>query len=152
MVRIRYDFGTDWTGATTFNDDVMWACLAFRKAYFRTGDSSLAGLAADNFNYVYNGGGHCTSPGIMDNTSAAGAVVDDGPQFDRFQKCLRQRALARWPVLAPYQIYGSSTSFLKQSQNMYNWEKSHLFDDQPPAGSSTHENENGVGWRTSADL
>src|SRR3984957_15174719 len=65
------DFGSDWTASTTFNDDVMWSCLAFARAYYRTGNSSFAGLAADNFNFVYNGGGHRTSP-QYDNTLGGG--------------------------------------------------------------------------------
>ena len=119
------DFGSDWTAATTFNDDVMWASLAFARAYYRTGNGSFAGLAADNFNYVYNGGGHRTSP-QYDNTLGGGLwwTTDHSGNGSKNACANGPGALAGYWL---YQIYGSSTGFLKQSQNMYNWEKSHLF-------------------------
>ncbi len=134
------DFGTDWTGSTTYNDDVMWACLAFARAYYRTGNSSFAGLAADNFNYVYNGGGHRTSP-QYDNSLGGGLwwTTDHSSSGSKNACANGPGALAGYWL---YQIYGSSTGFEKQAQNMFNWEKSHLFN----ASSGQvydHENANG---------
>lgn len=135
------DFGTDWTAATSFNDDVMWACLAFARAYYRTGEQSFAGLAADNFNYVYNGGGHRSVPQYDGALGGGMWWTTDHSSSGSKNACVNgPGALAGYWL---YQIFGSSTGFLKQSQNMYNWEKSHLYN------SSTgqiydHENANGT--------
>lgn len=135
------DFGTDWTGSTDYNDDVMWASLAFARAYYRTGNGSFAGLAADNFNYVYNGGGHRTSP-QYDDTLGGGMwwTTDHGSDGSKNACVNGPGALAGYWL---YDIYGSSTGFLGQAQNMYNWEKAHLF--QSSTGRVyDHEDENGT--------
>ncbi len=135
------DFGTDWTGSTDYNDDVMWSCLAFARAYYRTGNGSFAGLAADNFNYVYNGGGDRTSP-QYDDTLGGGLwwTTDHGSGGSKNACCNGPGALAGYWL---YQIYGSATGFLGQAQNMYNWEKSHLFD-ASTGQVYDHEDEDGT--------
>ena len=68
-------------------------------------------------------------------------MVVHRPQLHRHQERLRQRPRAAAYHL--YNIFGTSTGFHTQGQNMFNWEKSHLF------VSSTgqvydHENANGT--------
>lgn len=135
------DFGTDWTGSTDYNDDVMWACLAFARAYYRTGNSSFAGLAADNFNYVYNGGGHRTSPQYDSVLGGGMWWTTDHSSTGSKNACVNgPGALAGYWL---YDIYGSSTGFLGQAQNMYNWEKANLYN-ASTGQVYDHEDENGT--------
>ena len=120
-------FGTDWTGVI-YNDDVMWACLAHIRAYLVTGQthSTWALNAANNFNWVYNGGHspNRTSP-QYDGTYGGGMWwTTDHSSTGTKNACVNGPAAIVAYYL--YTIYGSNTGFLSQSKNMYNWEKSHL--------------------------
>ena len=121
-------YGTDWTGDTIYNDDIMWACLAHLRAYFVTGSTqtSWAVEAADNFNWVYNGG---HSPGRTaaqyDSTYGGGMWWStDHSSTGTKNACVNGPGAIVACYLAS--IWPSGTGFLGQAQNMYNWEKNTL--------------------------
>ncbi|MGH7943132.1 MAG: hypothetical protein ACREE6_02185 [Limisphaerales bacterium] len=57
-------YGTDWTYKTSYNDDIMWACLAHLRAWLVVPNApdSWANEADDNFYEVFYGGGARTAP------------------------------------------------------------------------------------------
>ena len=120
-------YGSDWTG-DMYNDDVMWACLAHLRAYFVTGSTNTnwAVEAADNFNWVYNGG---HSPGRsapqVDGTYGGGMWwTTDHSSTGTKNACDNGPAALVAYYLST--IWPSGTGFLSQSQSLYNWEKSTL--------------------------
>jgi len=46
-------YGANWS-SNTFNDDLMWATIAFVRAYNVTGNVNFRNVAATNFNLCYN--------------------------------------------------------------------------------------------------
>lgn len=121
-------YGTDWTGDTIYNDDIMWACLAHLRAYFVTGstETSWAGEAADNFNWVYNGG---HSPGRSqaqyDSTYGGGMWWStDHSSSGTKNACVNGPGAIVGYYLSV--IWPNGTGFLQQSKNMYDWEKTTL--------------------------
>lgn len=120
-------YGTDWTG-NIYNDDIMWACIAHLRAYFVTGSTqtSWAVTAANNFNWVYNGG---HSPGRtaaqVDGTYGGGMwwTTDHSASATK-NACVNGPAAIAGYYLSV--IWPSGTGFLSQAQGIYNWEKSHL--------------------------
>ena len=121
-------YGSDWTTVTSFNDDIMWAALAHLRAYFVTGQtqSGWALEAANNFNWVYNGG---HSPGRSqaqyDNTYGGGMWWStDHSSTGTKNACVNGPAAIVAAYLAV--IWPNGTGFLSQAKNMYNWEKNTL--------------------------
>ena len=51
--------GTNWSG-NTFNDDIMWACMAYIRGYQRTGNTSYRSIAKANFTALWS---NPTDPG-----------------------------------------------------------------------------------------
>jgi predicted alpha-1,6-mannanase (GH76 family) len=106
-------YGTLWT-ANSFNDDITWAVIAFARAYQITGNTNFRDRAKANFDAMYSraydsnlGGGLWWTTG---KTSKNACVNGPG-------------SIASYLL---YQIYGDS-SYLTKAQNLYNWEKSTLF-------------------------
>jgi predicted alpha-1,6-mannanase (GH76 family) len=44
--------GTSWS-ANSFNDDIMWACIAYLRGYERTGDTTFRTIARANFDMAF---------------------------------------------------------------------------------------------------
>ena len=106
-------FGADWTG-NTFNDDILWMCIASARGYQKTGNTNFRDRAKANFDAVYSraydsalGGGLWWTTG---KTSKNACVNGPG-------------AIVAYLL---YQIYGTS-SYLTKANNIYNWERSNLF-------------------------
>lgn len=105
--------GDDWSG-NKFNDDCMWACIAFSRAYLDTGISSFKQTAQKNFDRVYArawddklGGGLWWT---TDNTNKSACVNGPG-------------------AIAAYLLYLSTGNpdYLTKAITIYNWQRSHLF-------------------------
>jgi len=122
-------YSTDWTW-NSFNDDIMWACLAHIRAYFVTGSTNINWpvAAANNFNWVYNGG---HSPGRavsqVDSTFGGGMWwTTDHSSTGTKNACDNGPAA----IVAYYlsTIWPNGTGFRSQAQNLYDWEKATLVD------------------------
>ena len=104
--------GTSWS-YNTYNDDVMWACIAHLRAYNLTGNTTDLNTAKANFDMAYarsydtvNGGFYWTSA----NSSKNSAV--NGPAS-----------------IVAYRLYvalGDST-YLTKAQNITAWQRSNCF-------------------------
>lgn len=107
--------GTVWTSYTPYNDDVMWAVLAFARGGVDTGKTNYCNLAKANFDACYaraydtnlGGGLYWLYP----NNASKNAAVN-GPA-----------AIAAYLL---YQIY-NDTNYLAKSTNIYAWERAVLF-------------------------
>jgi len=105
--------GEHWNN-NKFNDDCMWACIAFSRAYLDTGISSFKLTAKSNFDMVYSRG--------WDDTLGGGlwwTTEDTG-----------KNACVNGPgSIAAYLLYLSTgdSAYLTKATEMYDWEKAHLF-------------------------
>ena len=70
--------GTSWSG-NSFNDDVMWACIAYLRGYSLTGNTTFRTIAKSNFDMAYarsydtaNGGFFRTSSNSSKNSAVNG--------------------------------------------------------------------------------
>ena len=120
-------YGSDWTG-DTFNDDIMWACLAHLRAYFVTGstETGWAGEAANNYNWVCSGG---HSPGRVQ--PQIDSVYGGGMWWttDHTSSNASKNACDNGPAaLVGYylSVVWPNTGFKGTAQGIYNWEKSTL--------------------------
>ncbi|MGA3082171.1 MAG: ricin-type beta-trefoil lectin domain protein [Terracidiphilus sp.] len=119
-------YGSAWTSYTIYNDDVMWACLAHLRAYFVTGSTETAWAveAANNFNWVYNGGTGRSAP-QYDSTYGGGLWwTTDHSSTGTKNACVNGPGALVGYYLSV--IYPSGTGFLGQAQNMNNWERNTL--------------------------
>jgi len=118
-------YSTDWSG-NTFNDDIMWACIAHLRAYFVTGSTNTAWAvtAANNFNYCYNGGSHKTAQ--VDGTFGGGMwwTNDHSTATGTKNACVNGPAAIAGYYLSV--VFPTGTGFRSQAQALQSWEKSHL--------------------------
>jgi predicted alpha-1,6-mannanase (GH76 family) len=105
--------GSTWTG-NIYNDDIMWAVIAFARGGQDTGKTNYCNIAKANFDACYarawdtqlGGGLYWTT----DKASKNACVNGPG-------------AIAAYLL---YQIYGD-TNYLNKATNVYYWERSVLF-------------------------
>jgi predicted alpha-1,6-mannanase (GH76 family)/fibronectin type 3 domain-containing protein len=108
------DNGTTWTSWNIYNDDIMWAVIAFARGGRDTGNTNFCDLAKANFDACYarawstNLGG-----GMWWSTDNAGKNA-----------CVNGPAAIAADLL--YQIYGD-TNYWNKATNIYYWERSVLF-------------------------
>jgi len=125
--------GTSWS-SNIYNDDIMWAAIAFARAKVITGNDNYGQIGAANFNMVWNRAWDTALGGGLWWTTAKqtkNACVN-GPG-----------AIA---ALLFYRMnYGAN--YLNQAQQIYNWERSHLVD-TATGKVDDHMNADGsrVGW------
>ena len=106
--------GTAWTSWNIYNDDIMWAVIAFVRGGQNTGRTNYYSIAKANFDACYAraydtnlGGGLYWSTGNFSKNSAV-----EGPA-----------AIAAYLL---YQVYGD-TNYFNKATNIYYWERSVLF-------------------------
>src|SRR3569833_2871243 len=120
-------YGTDWTG-NAFNDDIMWACIAHLRAYFVTGspNTAWAVTAANNFNWVYNGGHGGKAVAQVDGTFGGGMwwTNDHSTATGTKNACVNGPAAIAGYYLSV--VWPTGTGFRSQAQALQSWEKSHL--------------------------
>jgi predicted alpha-1,6-mannanase (GH76 family) len=105
--------GTDWSW-NMFNDDIAWAVIAFSRAYQITGNTTFRDRAKANFDAMY--------ARAWDSNLGGGLWWTT----DRNEKNACVNGPGSICAYLIYQIYGDS-SYLTKAQNIYNWEKSRLF-------------------------
>ncbi len=105
--------GSTWTSWNIYNDDIMWAVIAFTRGGVDTGNTNYCNLARANFDACYArawdgklGGGFYWSTNTSKNACANGTA-----------------AIAAYLL---YQIYGD-TNYLNKATSLYNWERAVLF-------------------------
>lgn len=108
------DNGTTWTGVTMYNDDIMWAVIAFARGGMDTGNPSYCNIAKANFDACY--------ARAYDTTLGGGLYwsTDDASK----NACVNGPGSIAASLL--YRIYGDST-YLADASDLYFWERSVLF-------------------------
>ena len=105
--------GSSWT-YNIYNDDIMWAVIAFARGGVDTGRTNYCNIAKANFDACYARASSTNFGGGLwwttDNNFKNAAVNGPG-------------AIAAYLL---YQIYGD-TNYLNKAVNTYNWERSVLF-------------------------
>jgi predicted alpha-1,6-mannanase (GH76 family) len=106
-------FGSDWSG-NTFNDDIMWMCIASLRGYQKTGTTSFRDNAKANFDRVYTRAYDGTLGGGLWWTTA---------------KTSKNACVNGPGAIAAYLIYSTTgdSTYLTKANNIYNWERGHLF-------------------------
>lgn len=106
--------GTAWTSWNIYNDDIMWAVMAFARGGVDTGNTNYCNLAKANFDACYArawdtklGGGFYWSTDNQSKNACANGTA----------------AIAAYLL---YQIYGD-VNYLNKATSLYNWERSVLF-------------------------
>src|SRR2546430_7921700 len=108
----KFNNGTSWS-SNPYNDDVMWACMAFARGYLNTGNTTFRDIAKSNFDMCYARGWDTNLGGMywtIGNTNKVAAV--NGP--------------ASIAASLLYQIY-NDTSYLDKATNIFTWLRSNLF-------------------------
>ncbi len=108
------NYGTNWS-SNHYNDDCMWACIAFARGYLATGEPRFKDIARSNFDMAYyrawdtnlGGGLYWTT----DNHSKNACVNSPG-------------GIAASLL---YQIFGDA-GYLTKAGNIFRWERAVLFD------------------------
>jgi hypothetical protein len=104
--------GTNWSG-NIYNDDCMWACIAYLRGYQATGNSTFLTIATANFNMVWARGWDTSAGGLWWTTADASKnSCDEDPAA--IVACLL------------YQATGNAT-YQADARALYNWELSHLY-------------------------
>jgi len=106
-----YRNGNSWS-ADMYNDDLMWATIAFTRAYGATGNSQWLSDAETNFNTVYSRG-LASNGGIYWNTN------------DSYQN-----SAANWTfVIAGHLLTGSSgnSTYANEAAGVYTWAMANLY-------------------------
>jgi hypothetical protein len=104
--------GSDWSGNTA-NDDVMWAVIAFVRAYNATGNTTYRTYAKNGFDMVYARGWDTTAGGMWWNTTK-----------DYKASCINFPAAIAAKLLS---VALGDSSYATKSQNIYNWGKTNLW-------------------------
>jgi autotransporter-associated beta strand protein len=106
-------WGTDWTW-NTFNDDLMWASMAFDRAYILTGNTTYRTYAKNAFDFAFSRGWDTTNGGLYQQGSSGG-------------KCTCGNAPGSVAAYFLYQTL-NDTNYLTKAQTIYNWMLANVFD------------------------
>lgn len=124
--------GTNWSG-NTFNDDIMWACIAFSRAYQITGNTSFRDRAKANFDIVWTRAWSTALGGGLWWTTANGSknACVNGPG-----------AIAACYI---YKMYNDS-AYLTKAQQIFDWQRNTIFN-QTTGAIADYINASGtIGW------
>ncbi|MBN2164169.1 MAG: hypothetical protein JXR25_13545 [Pontiellaceae bacterium] len=105
--------GTSWSW-NIYNDDIMWAVLAFARVAMHTGDTYFASIAKSNFDMCY--------------ARAWDTVLGGGIYWttDKGSKNACSNGNTAIAAYLLYQIYGDS-AYLDKANAVYDWERATLF-------------------------
>ncbi len=107
--------GTAWTSTDGYNDDVMWAVIAFARGGMDTGKTNYCNLAKANFDACY---------ARAWSTSLGGGLFWQYPNNASKNACVNGPGAIAASLL--YRIYNDS-SYYSKATNIYFWERSVLF-------------------------
>jgi predicted alpha-1,6-mannanase (GH76 family) len=122
--------GTNWS-SDIYDDDLMWATIAFARAYGVTSNSSLLSDAETNFNTVWSRG--------YDTTFGGGIWWQSSCESGCFGAY--KNSASNWTfVIAGVLLYDktSDTTYLNEANTVYSWAYSNLY------SSSTGEVYDGI--------
>ena len=105
-------YGSNWSN-NGFNDDIMWASMAFARAYKKTGNTSFRTTAKTNFDLCYARAWDTVAGGLWwttGKTSKVSAVNFPG-------------------AIAAYNLFETlgDGSYRTKSQGIFDWGKAHLW-------------------------
>ena len=114
------DFPNWWTGSSNqWDDDIMWATIAFTRAYQVVHTSAWLTEAEDAFNMVYSRG-HASNGGIYWNS-----------QCEASCSSWYENSPANWTfVIAGHLIYnnnGDTGNYKTEADSVFNWASSALY-------------------------
>jgi alpha-glucosidase len=118
-----HDNGTSWSW-NIYNDDILWACLAYLRGYQHTGNPTFRTIAKSNFDMMYARGWDSVLGGGLYWTTA------------KAEKNAAVNGPAAIAAFLLYQTLGDA-SYLTKAQNIYNWEKAVLFN---PLNGAVYDN------------
>lgn len=107
--------GTSWTSSDGYNDDVMWAVMAFARGGMVTGRTNYCNIAKANFDACF---------ARAWSTSLGGGLFWLYPDDASKNACVNGPGSIAASLM--YQIYGTQNYWLDAS-NIYMWERSVLF-------------------------
>ena len=117
------DNGTNWSW-NSYNDDIMWACIAYLRGYQDTGNTVFSSIAKTNFDLVYaRGWDTLFGGGLYWSTAKA-------------QKNACVNGPAAIVAYLLYQTLGDA-NYLTKAQNIYHWEESILYN---PTNGAVYDN------------
>lgn len=120
--------GTNWT-SNIYNDDCMWACMAFARGYLDTGDPRFRDVARWNFDRIYDR--------AWDGSLGGGLYWTTGNHS--------KNACVNGPAgIAAFLLYQicADAGYLTRAASLFKWERSVLFN--PDTGAvSDNINTNG---------
>ncbi|MDR3456220.1 MAG: glycoside hydrolase family 76 protein [Verrucomicrobiae bacterium] len=106
--------GVDWT-YNDYNDDIMWAVMAFARGGVATGNTNYCAIAKANFDACY---------ARAWSTNLGGGLYWRNSDRQSKNACVNgPGAIAAYLL---YQVYGD-TNYLNKATNIYAWERSVLF-------------------------
>ena len=112
---LNHNNGAAWTNYTDYNDDVMWAVIAFARGGLDTGKTNYCNIAKANFDACY---------ARAWSTNLGGGLYWQYPNNASKNACVNgPGAIAAYLL---YQIYGD-TNYWNKATNLYYWEHSVLF-------------------------
>ena len=109
------DNGSSWYGGNGYNDDNMWAIIAFARGGRDTGMTNYCNLAKADFDAVY---------ARAWSTNLGGGLYWQYPENASKNACVNGPGAIAAGLL--YQIYGN-TNYWNKATNLYYWERSVLF-------------------------
>jgi predicted alpha-1,6-mannanase (GH76 family) len=128
--------GYDWPNYTPYNDDIMWAVMAFARGGVDTGRTNYCLIAKTNFDACFaRASDNALGGGIWWRTDKGSKnACANGPG-----------AIAAYLL---YQIYGD-TNYLTKATNMYAWERSVLFNPNTGAIADAIDTNNVINYWSS---
>lgn len=107
--------GLNWTATDGYNDDVMWACLAFARGGVDTGNTNYCNIARTNFDACY---------ARAWSTNLGGGLYWYYPANASKNACVNGPGSIAASLLSS--IYNDA-SYWSKASNIYFWERSVLF-------------------------
>jgi hypothetical protein len=111
---INYN-GINWTATDGYNDDVMWAVIAFARGGMDTGRTNYCNLAQSNFNACF---------ARAWSTNLGGGLFWQYPENASKNACVNGPGSIAASLM--YRIYANPT-YWNDASNIYTWERSVLF-------------------------
>ncbi len=106
--------GPNWLG-NEYNDDILWAVIAFARGGVATGNTNYCNIAKASFDACY--------ARAWDNVLGGGLYWRDSDKQSKNACVNGPGSIAAYLL---YQIYGD-TNYLNKANSIYNWERSVLF-------------------------
>jgi predicted alpha-1,6-mannanase (GH76 family) len=105
---------SSWTW-NEFNDDIMWATMAFTRAYQNTGNTTFLNYAKNNFDACY---------------SRAWDAAGGGGMWWTTSKTSKNSCVNFPAAIAAYLLYQATgnSGYLTKATDIFNWGKAHLWD------------------------